>query len=194
MAAFRQLLSVNQSFVLSMVGFGIYYNHLDNQLKIEEGASLPNSLQQAGLQVTVTQDKDDAELEISTLTYGSTSIEWYRSYDLDLTRNPTFISANVDNDELPELIAIQGGTNSSTTVPCRQTEPFVVFDINEADMIISCTLPQHFERYLMDRYHSFLNGRSLTTSFQLALLVALLATLGFWGYQFKTMKQTTPIA
>lgn len=177
-------------FLLSQLGFALYYGSLENSLKIEEivDASLPTALANEGVTLAVSRDSDDLEVKNSTLTYGSESIEWKRSYDLDWNpHRPTFISANLDQDELPELIAVHGSVSSGASF-CRSASSFTVFDFSESDIVTSCTLPDRYRLYLTDRYHSFLGGVSLTTSLRVACLLALLFPLGFWGYQVQRRK------
>ncbi len=187
------------SFLITFIAILGFYEYCRLQLQPHQSDQLPASLKQLGVNLSV--DPQPNEFKEFILSYGDSKVQWSRNFDLINAWGPTFVAANLDRDLRPEIILVY--RSSKFFKPCQSQSQsrfnlgfpidtdFVVYDLENGQINMSCDIPKLYAIYFSERYRSFLFDNP---SLILPAYIAIACTVGYLGLilfqYFATRKRT----
>lgn len=166
----------------------LYVKDCERRLKPTRNA-LPQELQSLGL--TLHVEPYGRERKLFTFSYKNSTEQWARSYDGLGAIGPTFVAADIDEDNRSELIIFHGWLVASEliTSACSPHEKLnfsVIYDVGNTELSASCTPPALCSFYLSEQYTGLfpgINGTVVLISLGLALLISTLCVIGYLSYR-----------
>ena len=187
-AAIASLIPI-ASFLVAFFSIGCFYRYCSNRLQLSGPDEFPKTLQARGATLEIEPGGD--ETKTYTLSHGGATVSWVRSFDLDWGLTPTFVAADVDADRQLEIVLTY--TSSGYLGECSPknssdnffnvASDFIVYDLEDNGISMTCEIPKLYAMYFSDGYRSFLFADSpiITISAYFAIASSFIAGVSYLG-------------